>query len=89
MNKNHPSREAEILSPMNRFNETIMIALRTSEGLDLNRIEKDWDSGRRRELEGQLSSYSRDGFVKLQGSVARLTEKGMLRADGIAASLFV
>ena len=87
--KKQPSREAEMLSPMNRFNETIMIALRTSDGLDLNRIEKEWDSGRRRELEGQLASYSRDGFVKLQGSVARLTDKGMLRADGIAASLFV
>ena len=84
-----PKRETEILSPQNRLNETIMISLRTMEGLELERIEGTWGSGERKRVQQGLQKFVHAGLVRLQGSVAQLTDEGMPRADGIAAELFV
>jgi len=84
-----PKRETEILSIANRLNETIMISLRTREGLDLTRIEKEFGVDERNRLEKGLNKYLTTGFISLNNAIAQLTDEGMLRADGIAADLFV
>lgn len=83
-----PNRETEVLTPANRFNEHIMISLRTREGLDLDRIEKDWSLNERQQIEKGLQKFCMAGLVTLEDAKARLTDEGMLRADGIAADLF-
>jgi oxygen-independent coproporphyrinogen-3 oxidase len=84
-----PQRETELLSVNNRLNETIMISLRTMEGLDLERIEKEFGPSERNRIQQDLQKFVNSGLVRLHHSMAQLTEEGMLMADGIAADLFV
>ena len=84
-----PKRETEILSAKDRLNETIMISLRTKEGLDFSSIAKGFGADESKRIERELDKYVRSGMVQLHGAVAQLTDEGMLRADGIAADLFV
>ena len=82
-------REKEILSSGQRWNELVMISLRTSEGLDLDRVEKEWGVAARQDAEQQLEKYVRSGHVIIDQSHACLTDNGMLLADGIASELFI
>lgn len=84
-----PKRETEILSAKDRLNETIMISLRTKEGLDLSKIAKGFGADESKRIEQGLEKYIHSGLVQLHHAVAQLTDEGMLRADGIAADLFV
>jgi oxygen-independent coproporphyrinogen III oxidase len=83
-----PKRETERLTPPQQLNEFIMISLRTMEGLDLNRVERNWGGPERIRIEKGLFKFTRHQLVVVQEDVARLTDEGMLRADGIAADLF-
>jgi oxygen-independent coproporphyrinogen-3 oxidase len=82
-------REKEILSSGQRWNELVMISLRTSEGLDLDRVEKEWGAAARQDAEQQLEKYVRSGHVIIDQSHACLTDNGMLLADGISSELFI
>lgn len=77
--------ESEILTAAQQLNETIMIALRTKEGLDLQKIpmniQENWKS--------LLETYEKNGLLVRSGDQIILTTHGRLQADGIAASLFV
>lgn len=84
-----PKRETEILSDKNRLNETIMISLRTMEGLNLEKIGTGWGMDERKRVQAGLQKFAGSGWVRFENSIARLTDEGMLRADGIAAELFV
>lgn len=88
-NEDAPQREVEVLTPEQQLNETIMISLRTKEGIDLNKIAKNWGAVERNRLQHDLSKYIDTGLVQLNNHHAQLTDEGMLRADGIAADLFV
>ena len=83
------TREKETLSSEQRLNELIMISLRTMEGLDLDRIGKEWGIAVRLNAEKQLEKYVRSGHVIMERSHACLTDNGMLLADGIASELFI
>lgn len=89
INAGIPQREIETLTASQQFNETIMISLRTMEGIDLSRIENSWSEKERKRLQKDLIKYVNNGLVTLNGNHAQLTDEGMLRADGIAADLFV
>lgn len=84
-----PKRETELLSAANRINETIMISLRTMEGLDLNLFEKNFGEDERRRVEKGLQKFSAHTLLRLQNGIVQLTDEGMLRADGVASELFV
>ena len=83
-----PARETEILSVTQRLNETIMISLRTIEGIGLNKLRQVWGEEERQRIEKQISKYVQSGLAKVFGDHVQLTDEGMLRADGIAADLF-
>ncbi len=89
VNGSAPERELEELTISQQLNETIMISLRTMEGIDLRRIESEFGENERQRIEKEISKYTRTGLVQLRNSHAQLTDEGMLRADGIAADLFV
>lgn len=89
INEGTPQREVEVLTTEQQLNETIMISLRTMEGIDLQKIETLWGEKEKHRLESDLSKYIRSGLVTVTDQHAQLTDEGMLRADGIAADLFV
>ena len=82
-------RGAETLSTSERINETIMISLRTQEGLDLTNIEQQFGKAERKRLEKRLPKYVQLSWVQQSQNTYTLTDEGMLRADGVAAALFV
>lgn len=84
-----PQREVEALTSEQQLNETIMISLRTMEGIDLQKIETLWGEKEKHRLEKDLSKYIRNGLVTVTDQHAQLTDEGVLRADGIAADLFI
>ena len=82
------TRESEQLSPAQQLNEYLMISLRTTEGLSLQTLEQGWGSGQRKRVELLLPSFLNQGLVIIKEDQVRLTDEGMLRADGIASALF-
>lgn len=85
---NQPQRESEILTSLQRLNEYIMISLRTMEGLDLKKIEVMWGKKEQDRIEQQSQVFIQRNLITDQSGFLRLTSKGMLLADGIAAELF-
>jgi oxygen-independent coproporphyrinogen-3 oxidase len=89
MHDEKPERETEVLTSLQQLNETIMISLRTKEGLNLKRIEAAWGEKEKYRIVTALGRYKKSGLIHMTDHFAQLTDEGMLRADGIAADLFL
>lgn len=76
--------EKELLTPIQQQNESIMISLRTVEGIDLNSFSED----AAQQLLKAARKYIDRGLVVDEPGRLRLTDEGKLYADGIAADLF-
>ena len=85
LEKNSIPFEKETLSPSQKANEYIMTALRTKEGLDLDKLSKAMSN----ELQAASKKFIESGKLILQENKLILTKEGKLFADGIAAELFV
>jgi oxygen-independent coproporphyrinogen-3 oxidase len=83
-----PAFEIEHLTPVQRVNEYIMTSLRTSEGLNLEIISNQFGEKSMNELEKNATRHLQNGSITREGKKIRLTKKGKLLADGIAADLF-
>lgn len=81
-------REAEILTLTQKLNEFVMISLRTKEGMDLSKLEKEFGVNERKRIEAQNQKFINAGLIYSNHSIVQLTDEGMLRADGIASALF-
>jgi oxygen-independent coproporphyrinogen-3 oxidase len=81
-------RETESLTREQQLNEYIMISLRTSEGMNLERIEQVWGTKERDRIERLLKNFPAGNFVLPDPSTVSLTDEGMLMADGMARDLF-
>jgi oxygen-independent coproporphyrinogen III oxidase len=80
--------DEEKLTQVQQLNEYIMTALRTLEGINLERISKQWNTGFTSELEKMAEPFLMNGKLYRQENRLLLTREGKLFADGIAASLF-
>ncbi|MEO6721130.1 MAG: radical SAM family heme chaperone HemW [Ferruginibacter sp.] len=88
LKKNLIPFEEELLTPTQRLNEYIMTSLRTIEGVDLEKVKKDFGGqysdallkGSGKWQMGQKIDYNKSRLI--------LTKEGKLFADGIAADLF-
>jgi oxygen-independent coproporphyrinogen III oxidase len=80
--------EEEILTPTQQLNEYIMIALRTMEGIDLQRVAQTFGTTKQRAILQAAERYCKEGQALLLGNRLVLTNAGKLLADGIAADLF-
>lgn len=78
----------EVLTEKDRFNEGIMIGLRTLYGIDLNRIQKDFPPSFYEELHRDMQPLFKEGLIQQKENTVTLTEKGKFLADGIASRLF-
>lgn len=88
-------QESEVLSKNNRFNEAVMMGLRTIWGVDLNKIESEFGITFKTKLIAQAQKHICKGFLIIksdanqQTSILKITDKGLFLADGIASDLFV
>jgi oxygen-independent coproporphyrinogen-3 oxidase len=80
--------ETEILSEVQKLNEYIMISLRTMEGLDLEKVKLEWGEEKVNNMEKKISFFKNNNLLTQKEMIIKLTDEGMLRADGIAADLF-
>jgi len=85
LEKNKIPFEKELLTPSQKINEYIMTALRTKEGLDLDKMSE----AVRRELRATSKKFIDSGKLILKENKLILSKEGKLFADGIAAELFV
>jgi oxygen-independent coproporphyrinogen-3 oxidase len=83
-----PERSNETLTDKQKLNEYIMISLRTMEGMDLKKLEAEWGSAIKENAEEQIEQFRKRNLLTLQNSRVRLTDEGMLMADGIASEMF-
>ncbi len=81
--------EKEELTPAQRINEYIMIRLRTSDGLDLSVLKKEWEPERLQAWVRSAEKFVDRGMMSITDEQMVLTRAGRLFADGIAAELFV
>jgi oxygen-independent coproporphyrinogen-3 oxidase len=81
--------ESETLTPIQRYNEYVMTALRTMEGISLKQIEADFGFNQAAELKRQVIKWVETQKIIQQEDFLQLTREGKLYADGIAADLFI
>jgi oxygen-independent coproporphyrinogen III oxidase len=81
--------ESEELTVTQQINEYIMTALRTSEGVNLNEVEKRFGTGISLNVELSAKKYIESGKIQQMQKRLVLTMEGKLYADGIASELFL
>ena len=81
--------ESEILTPVQKYNEYVMVSLRTMWGCELNKIKENFGEEAAAHFTSLAARYLTSGeMVEVKG-IYYLTDEGKLFADGIAADLFL
>jgi oxygen-independent coproporphyrinogen-3 oxidase len=81
--------EEEHLTPEQHLNEYIMTSLRTMAGLDLDKVEREWDV-RYAEAIGKSSHlFQEKRWIVQEGRKLVLTNAGKLFADRVAGEMFI
>ena len=80
--------EIEELTATQQLNEYIMTSLRTMEGLSLKRVTENWGAAKSNDLQKAANKFLTQNMLVLEDHFIKLTKKGKLFADGIAADLF-
>lgn len=81
--------EIEVLTKENRINEYIMTSLRTSKGMDLNKIKDQFGSDYANEIKNNLEPLFEKNWILITEQLITLTTDGKLFADHIASELFI
>ena len=82
-------QETETLNETQKFNEYIMIRLRTSEGINLEFVKKNWDVETYQHVSQKIQKWLKINYLQIANQHLQLTKKGKLFADGIAADFFL
>ncbi len=84
----HPKKE-EVLTEINRYNEYLMISLRTNQGIDLNHLSNQWARGYETDLLHKASHYIKQQMMYQNQCRLKLTKHGKILADRIISDLFI
>lgn len=79
----------EKLSFKERYEETLMLRLRTQKGIDLSLFNKDFGTSCREQLIHRAQPYIDQGLLLYQRDRLAPTERGFFVIDGIISSLFL
>jgi oxygen-independent coproporphyrinogen-3 oxidase len=79
--------EEETLEPVQQLNEYIMTALRTAEGISLERVTNKFGDTKAEALKNKVSGLNPESISVNEGKII-LSNAGKLFADGLASSLF-
>ena len=80
--------ESETLTDTQRLNEYVMTSLRTTEGMNMERIQHEWGDAAVERILRDAKQFLQSGKLNKNEYVVTLTREGKLFADGIAAELF-
>jgi oxygen-independent coproporphyrinogen-3 oxidase len=80
--------ESEELTVNQRFNEYVMISLRTQNGLDMEKVKTVFGNDFVSHLELEMAPSVTEGMVERKDNRILITGKGKLFADRIASDLF-
>jgi len=80
--------EREKLTPAERYNDYILVSLRTIWGADIGYIRNHFGETFANEFLRQAAAYLQNGYMQEQKGIFALTRKGKLIADRIASDLF-
>lgn len=81
--------QKEILTKTDFINEYVMTSLRTSEGCDLTFLHKKYDYDLKKTQNKTLEKMRRSKLIIEENEKIKLSKKGKLLADHIAAELFL
>lgn len=81
--------EHEELSTTDRYNEYIMTRLRTQWGVDLKVVETEFGLNYAAYLMQQIKDFQKQGLLKLENDILKVTGDGKFLSDGIASELFM
>jgi oxygen-independent coproporphyrinogen-3 oxidase len=81
--------ESEELSQIQKYNEYVMVSLRTMWGCDLNKIADQFGNEPADHFVHLAARYLASGDLIEKSGIYYLTDEGKLFADGIAADLFL
>jgi len=81
--------EREELSPTDLYNETLLLALRTREGLDLDKLTAQYGENRVSAILNHFQEHVPTSRYENAAGKLRLTTEGLWFADGIAEDLFI
>lgn len=89
LNKNQLPETIEQLSQVDKFNEYVMTSLRTMWGLDLEKVAMNFGKEYANQTQKLVKTFVASEQLLVEDHVIKLTNKGKLFADGIAAALFL
>lgn len=81
--------EIEILTLQQQFNEYVMTALRTIDGIDLNYLTERYGNDKFLHTKREINKWIIQGLALVSEKNIKLTPSGKLMADGIASDLFL
>jgi oxygen-independent coproporphyrinogen-3 oxidase len=81
--------ERETLSTADRYNEFVMIGLRTIWGVSLVKIKEDFGEKYLTYLKNQSKKHIEEALLYVEDGTLKTREKGRFLVDGIAADLFM
>ena len=88
LEKNIIPYEEEILTDVQRLNEYVMTALRTTEGININYVVQHFGKENKKKIIMSAQKFINAGRLILQEEKLSLTTEGKFFADGIAGDLF-
>ena len=80
--------ESEVLTTVQKYNEYVMVTLRTMWGCDLRRIKEEFGEIYSSYFSENALKYLDSGEMTVKEGIYYLTDEGKLFADGIASELF-
>lgn len=89
MKDHSPCWEKEVITPVSKFNELVMLSLRTRWGCDLAVVEEQFGTQCTSHLKQQSLPYIQEGMMRESENKLVLTRKGMFLSDSIIADLFL
>lgn len=72
-----------------RYNERVMLSLRTAEGLSLTNLERDFGKARKEYCENMAKAHIQRGSIKKTGENLCLTRRALFVSDDIISDLMV
>ena len=89
INEGYLPQTIEKLSFVDKYNETIMIGLRTSWGISLSDFKKKFGEKYLKNLKKHAKIFIEQGFLFYDSDCLKTTRKGMFIVDGISSKLFL
>lgn len=89
LSENQLPIEREELNENDRYNEMLMIGLRTQKGVDLMKFKNSFSSEMVSTFESSIQQKIKDGILKVENNRLVIPEQHWFMADGIASDLFL